>query len=125
VGEPVLGEIGPKQHLLNDNDSHAKSSLYFWAYKPYKDHRVGRLLSFFSSRRNWDSPNPSPSGECAPPPSPFGSGGMGSGHARRRERGWESSNSDEGTYTVVTLHTLRLIEPKDGQSGADVLLCTF
>jgi hypothetical protein len=31
-------------------------------------HRVGRVLSFFSSRRNWDSPNPSPIGECAPPP---------------------------------------------------------
>ncbi len=30
-------------------------------------HRVGRLLSFFSSRRNWDSPTPSPAGECAPP----------------------------------------------------------
>jgi hypothetical protein len=30
--------------------------------------RVGRVLSFFSSRRNWDSPNPSPAGECAPPP---------------------------------------------------------
>jgi hypothetical protein len=29
-------------------------------------HRVGRVLSFFSSRRNWDSPNPSPAGECAP-----------------------------------------------------------
>jgi hypothetical protein len=25
------------------------------------------VLSFFSSRRNWDSPNPSPAGECAPP----------------------------------------------------------
>jgi hypothetical protein len=29
----------------------------------------------FSSRRNWDSPNPSPAGECAHPP--FGSGGRG------------------------------------------------
>ena len=38
-------------------------------------HRVGRLLSIFSSRRNWDSPNPSPAGECVPPP--FGSGGRG------------------------------------------------
>ncbi len=28
----------------------------------------------FSSRQNWDSPNPSPAGECAPPP---GSGGRG------------------------------------------------
>ncbi len=32
------------------------------------EHRVGRVLSFFSSRRNWDSPNPSPAGECDPPP---------------------------------------------------------
>ncbi len=37
-------------------------------------HKVGRVLSFFSSRRNWDSPNPSPAGECVPPP---GSGGRG------------------------------------------------
>ncbi len=29
-------------------------------------HIVGRVLSFFSSRRNWDSPNPSPAGEFAP-----------------------------------------------------------
>jgi hypothetical protein len=29
-------------------------------------HRVCRMPSFFSSRRNWDSPNPSPAGECAP-----------------------------------------------------------
>ncbi len=28
------------------------------------------MLSFFFSRRNWDSPNPSPAGECAPPPPP-------------------------------------------------------
>jgi hypothetical protein len=27
-------------------------------------HRVGRVLSFFSS--SWDSPNPSPAGKCAP-----------------------------------------------------------
>jgi hypothetical protein len=49
------------------------------------------------SRPFWDSPNPSPAGECAPPP--FGSGGRG--HTRWRERGWESPNSNEGTYTVV------------------------
>jgi hypothetical protein len=36
-------------------------------------HRVGKMPSFFSSRRNWDSPNPSPAGECAP--HPLGSGG--------------------------------------------------
>ncbi len=33
-------------------------------------HRVGkgRMLSFFSSRRNWDYPTPSPPADCAPPP---------------------------------------------------------
>jgi hypothetical protein len=60
------------------------------------DHRVGRVLRFFSSRRDWDSPNPSPAGECAPPPLV-----RGEGHTRLQERGWESSNSDEGTYTLV------------------------
>ncbi len=49
----------------------------------------------FSSRRNWDSPNPSPAGECAP--LRF----WGEKHTLWRARGWESPNSDEGTYTVV------------------------
>jgi hypothetical protein len=62
------------------------------------DHRVGIVLSFFPSRQNWDSPNPSPAGECALPPPPIPGGGA---HSLARERGWESPNSDEGTYTVV------------------------
>jgi hypothetical protein len=38
-------------------------------YKLYSiHHRVGRVLSFFSSRRNRDSPNPSHAGECSPSP---------------------------------------------------------
>jgi hypothetical protein len=43
-------------------------------------HRAGRVLSFFSSRRNKDSPNPSPAGEC--PPGPFLGGGA---HSLARE----------------------------------------
>jgi hypothetical protein len=35
-----------------------------------KAHRVGRVLSFFSSRRNWDSPNHLSAGKYAPPPPP-------------------------------------------------------
>jgi hypothetical protein len=31
-------------------------------------HRVDRVLGFFSSRPNWDSPTPSPPDECAAPP---------------------------------------------------------
>ncbi len=61
-------------------------------------HKVGRVLSFSPvvGIRNWNSPNPSPAGECVPPP-PV----LGGGHTRWRERGWESPNSGEGTYTVV------------------------
>ncbi len=49
-----------------------------------ESHRVGRALSFVSSRRNWDSPNPSPEGECAPSPVP----GEGA-HSLARARGGE------------------------------------
>ncbi len=63
-------------------------------------HRVGRVLSFFSSRRNWDSPTPSPAGECAPPP---GSGGKA--HSLTRE-GVGSPSSDERTGTrIYVLHS--------------------
>jgi hypothetical protein len=81
-------------------------------------HRVGRVLSFFSSRRNWDSPNPSSAGECDPPP---GSGGEE--FTRWRERGWESPNSDEGTYTVVLfflyIRTLFLCHGRESASDSD------
>jgi hypothetical protein len=40
----------------------------------YPTQRVCRVLSFFSCRRNWDSPNPSLAGECAPPPRFWGEG---------------------------------------------------
>jgi hypothetical protein len=36
-----------------------------------------------------------------PTPHPQASVALGEGHTRWRERGWESPNSDEGTYTVV------------------------
>ncbi len=46
----------------------------------------------------WDSPAPSPAGECAPPPHLVGGGGV---DTRWKERGWRGPNSDEGTDTVV------------------------
>jgi hypothetical protein len=88
---------------------------YYWRTDGFT-HRVGRVLSFFSSRRNWDSPNPSPAGENSPPP--FGFGGreilagerVGKSQLRRGDihcgtlgekyslaREWESPNSVEGT----------------------------
>ncbi len=60
-------------------------------------HRVGRVLSFFSSRRNWDSPNLSPAGECAPPLPWF----WGEGHTRWRKRGW---NLGESQFRLGDIH---------------------
>ncbi len=76
-------------------DTAFKTKYVRWKRGEGSDHRVGRGLGLFSSRQNWDSPNPSPAGECAPPRF------WGEGHTCWRERGWESPNSDEGTYTVV------------------------
>ncbi len=56
-------------------------------------HRVDRVLGFFSSRLNQDSPIPSPAGVSAPPR--VGSGG----ETLARERG-EGPNSDEGQVYV-------------------------
>jgi hypothetical protein len=50
----------------------SKISALDWLFAP--PHRLGRVLSLFSSGWNWDSPSPSPTRECAPLP-PFGSGG--------------------------------------------------
>ncbi len=63
----------------------------------YYHHWVGRVLSFFSSCRNWDSPNPSPAGECAPPPLVRGVGV----HSLAREGVGGFQFRREGTYTVV------------------------
>ncbi len=53
------------------------------------DHRVDRVLSFFSSRRSWDYTNP--------PPLVGGGGGT---RALAGE-GMGGPNSDEGTDTMV------------------------
>jgi len=72
--------IDPRIHdawFRNSHDVNSETILFLFApmYEkfstfPYKIisslHRVGRVLSLFSSRRNWDSPNPSPAGECPP-----------------------------------------------------------
>ncbi len=52
----------------------------------------------FLQSSDWDSPNPSPAGECAVHPSLWF---RGEGHTRWQERGRESPYSNDGTYTVV------------------------
>jgi hypothetical protein len=62
-------------------------------------HRVDRVLSFFSSRRNWDSPPPTPQACLGPPLLWF----RGEGHkiACGRGAGGGGPNSNEGTYIVI------------------------
>ncbi len=52
-------------------------------------HRVDRVLGFFSSRLNWDSPTPSPAGECVPPP--YGSREGTHLLAEKGKKGWGGS----------------------------------
>jgi hypothetical protein len=64
--------------------------------------RVDRVLGFFSSRPNWDSPSPSPTGECVAPS--FGSG-RGTVHTAmgRGGGGGGGPGSDEGETLWYTL----------------------
>ncbi len=66
------------------------------------------MLNFFAVV-GIGTPQPLTSRRVYPPPP--GSGGEG--HTRWRERGWESPNADEGTYTVVLLYiyVLRGLKP--------------
>jgi hypothetical protein len=61
-------------------------------------HRVGRVLSYFSSRRQWDSPTPHP--QASVPPFDSGEGG---GHIRLREIEWGSPNLRRGDLQCGTL----------------------
>jgi hypothetical protein len=73
-----------------------------------------RVLSFFSGRRNWwnwDSPNPSPAGECALPPLVTGGGA----HSLAREGVGESQFRREdihcGTLYIYVVYVLCGIHP--------------
>ncbi len=117
----TLDKIKINNFFLLDRSDWSKIILHFCPFKTKVQNRTKQLakmlicaayscsqsrqvLSFFSSRRHWDSPNPSPAGEYAPPP--FGPG-VGA-HSLAREGGWESPNSDEETYNVALLCTMQL-----------------
>ncbi len=86
----IISENTPKKFFVS---THKKthtlpSNLY------YCTHRVGRVISFFTSRRNWDSPTPHPQASV-PPPLWFR--GEGPGAHSIAGKGWGSPNSDKGT----------------------------
>ncbi len=60
-------------------------------------HRVDRVLGFFSSRPNWDSPTPSTPSVCAPPR--FGGGG-GTLACGRRDVGSKFRRGDRHSGTL-------------------------
>ncbi len=59
-------------------------------------HRVGRVQAFLQSSE-LGLPQPLTHRRVCPPPLWF----RGEGHTGWQERGWDSRNSDEETYTVV------------------------
>ncbi len=71
-------------------------------------HRVDRVLRFFSSRRNGDSPTPSPPGDCAPP---FGSREGGGATLACGNGG--SPNYNEETYCTLwySIYLYFVVEP--------------
>jgi hypothetical protein len=69
-----------------------------FSLKIIRDHIVGRVLSFFAfSPVIGIGTPPTPHPQASVPPLLV----RGEGHNPYWERGWESPNSDEGTYTVV------------------------
>ncbi len=99
-------QLGTLTHSANKNWEPKLNILYEGRHSP--EHRVGRVLSFFSSRRNWDSPNPSLAGEFAPPPPWF----WGEGHTRWLREGLGESQFWRGDIHSGTLYIYVLCGPE-------------
>jgi hypothetical protein len=107
----VKGGRGGYQFSIIFETLEAEFPPFFWFprlllqsyFKPHSSplvHRVDRVISFHSSRPNWDSPTPSPANECAPtPPLVLGGGGT---LARGRGGGGANSNG-LGIYVLCSL----------------------
>ncbi len=59
------------------------------------NHRVDRVLGFFSSLPNWDPPHAPPTQASVPPL------WFREGHTCKRERGWGGPNSNKRIDTVL------------------------
>jgi hypothetical protein len=72
------------------------------------NHRVYRVLSFLSSRRNWNSPTPSPTDECVPPPLVWGTGYTLFGLRQRGvgESQFRRGDIDCGTLGIYCIYVL-------------------
>jgi hypothetical protein len=82
----------------------------------YQSSQSRQSAKLFSSRRNWDSPNPSPAGECAPPPV------LGGGaHSLARE-GLGESQFRRGDIHTGTLHIYVRTLWWEGKEGVGVTI---
>jgi hypothetical protein len=78
-----------------------------------------KSTTVYAPRRNWDSP-PTPHSQASVPPPPCF---WGEGNTRRRERGWESPNSDEGHTLWYSLYVRTLCFcPSIGTNGGSVAM---
>jgi hypothetical protein len=85
-GVPCPASLQATPHSFTRHSAHAHVT-------KAKTNRVGREVIFFSSRRNWDSPTPSPAGECASPlPTWF-----------RGSSSYEGKYTGFSTYRICTL----------------------
>ncbi len=86
-------------------------------------HRVDRVLSFLSSRPNWDSPTPSHAGECVPPSLVPGGGGEGTLASRRGSGRSQFQRGDIhcGTLVIyvlcVWIYIPFLLQDMEGREG--------
>jgi hypothetical protein len=71
-------------------------------------HKVDRVLGFFSSRPNWESPTPSPAGECGPP---LWFGGGGTLACERGDGGSQFRRGDGHCGTLCTLWVMLRFSP--------------
>jgi hypothetical protein len=92
----------PAQKITNLTGFHAQDHKVL-IYKEY--HSVCPLVGIGTL--------PIPLSPASVPPSP-----RGRGHTRLRVRGWESPNSDEGTYTVIYVLYVQ-DHPSGDQPGRD------
>ncbi len=77
--EIVVGRVPAQRRDLQFLNSNDESECRLWISKECLWRRLDRVLSFFSSRWNWDPLAPSPLGEWAL---------LGGGHTRLRVREW-------------------------------------
>ncbi len=111
-GEFLFGELGVE--LMEDLLEGGRVQASLLVLRVH--HRVDRVQSLFSSRRNWDSPTPHPQASVPPPPRFRSRGGA---HSLAREglgesqfrRGKGDIHTPWYPYSIYSIHGLCVLHP--------------